>query len=435
MKAKLFDNLWLKIAALVLAFIVWFAVLNINDPRLSRTISSIPVTVSNSSYVESLGMSCKLIDGADTVSVVVTGHRSVIEKLSREDVRAVADLTQIVNMESDPIMVPVTVSVTGVPAENITVTPGSISISLEEMQSQEFVVTTTTGESRPNNKSYQVGQTTVSPDSVIVTGPASLIQIIDRVVAPVDVSILTEDKTVTSKIEIYDKNGSKFTDTQMDSLKFTKSDGTVSVFVDLWRVLSDVELAASVGGTPADGYRVGDVTVNPSVTSVAATDEAIEAIIDAGNSIEIPAELLDIDGLDDDFTARIELAQILPDGVRLSDNANTASIVTVEIVPLDSRTFELPVSGIERVNLPDDLAVIFRTERVRVRVQGGEGLDDLREEDLSMSIDFDGMGEGTYDDVPVSVTVPEEYTVVADPTVSLEIAEVADSTASESDGS
>ena len=433
MKTKLFNNIGLKIVSLVLGFFVWLSVVNVNDPIITRTITAIPVTVTNASYVESLGMSCKLKEGSEYVSVVITGHRSVVEPLLRDDIKAVADLTQIVSMESDPIMVPITLSSAKISSENLSSTPGSIEISLEEMQSAEFVIAATTGDTKPNNKRYQVGELTVSPESVTITGPSSLIQIIDRVVAPVDATQLVADTVVSSSLVIYDRNGAQFTDSQMESLKFSKTEGTVSVGVDIWKVVSDIALEPSVGGTPETGYRIGEISVTPSVITVAGTDEALATLSDNGNAIAIPEDLINVDGTKEDASFRVDLTQILPEDIKLADNANTVALVSVEILPLDSRTLEIPVSQIEQKNLPQNLSVIYRIDKVKVRVQGEEGkLAGLTENDIELSLDFTDFKEGTYEDHPLQVTLPEGFSTVVEPTVNFEIAKTVESGEEES---
>ena len=40
-------NLWLKLLALVVAFIVWLVIINITDPTISRQFTDIPVDILN----------------------------------------------------------------------------------------------------------------------------------------------------------------------------------------------------------------------------------------------------------------------------------------------------------------------------------------------------------------------------------------------------
>ena len=426
MKLHLLDNIGLKIAALFLAILVWLAVVNVNDPTMTKTITGVPVTVTNSSYLESIGMSSRLESGMSTVSVTLTGRRSAVEPLTRDDVRAEADLTQIVNMDADPIMVPVSVSAGGLSQGCIAVSPGNIEVVLEEMMSADFLVTATTGETRPSNTSYQIGTLTATPESVTITGPSSLIQIIDRVTAPVDVSRISGDAILHTEPVIYDKNGAQFTDAQLGSLRFSMSSNTISVDVDLWNLVSDVTIAAETGGEVAQGYRVGEVRTTPSVISLACSEEGMAALAASGNTITIPPDLLDVESLNEDTEVRVDITSALPSGVRLADNVSSTVLVNVEILPLDSKTYELPVGRIEQRNLRDGYGVIYRQDVVRIRVQGDD-MDNLLDGNIQMAVDLSQIGEGVHQDVPVLISLPEGYFLTGGTTVSLELARIAES--------
>ena len=407
MKHRILDNLGLKIMALIMAFAVWLAVVNANDPVITRTVTGIPVALTNTAYVETLGQSCMMQESNNTVNVTLTGHRSVIEPLTKDHIRAEADLTQIVNLDADPIMVPVNVTAGNIDQASIKTTPGNIAVVLEEMQSSDFMITPTTGDTKPFNTSYQVGAMSAEPESITVTGPASLIRIIDRVTAPVDVSSFVSDTSVESGIVIYDKNGQQFSAVQMDALRMSLANDTVKVDVDIWNVVSDISLRGRTTGEPADGFRVGEITVTPSVISIAGTESAIAAIQESGSSIALPDELVDVSGATEDVESRIDLTKVLPEGTKLADNAAETALVTVEILALDSRTFELPTNEIEHVGLDEGLAVVFQRDKFKVRLQGtGEKFDTLKVSDIKASIDFSDMEEGTQIEVPVEITTP-----------------------------
>ncbi|MBQ1317399.1 MAG: hypothetical protein IIY46_07945, partial [Lachnospiraceae bacterium] len=173
MKNKLLNNLGLKIAALILAFIVWFIVVNINDPNITKTVTGVPVTLTNTAYLESQSLSSQL-GPTGTVSVTIRGRRSIVEPMTKDDITAVADLTQIVNIDATPIMVPVSVTAGGVARTDLTVTPGNIAITVENMLSQEYIVKATTGDTRPTVKIFEVGELTADPESITISGPESL---------------------------------------------------------------------------------------------------------------------------------------------------------------------------------------------------------------------------------------------------------------------
>ena len=50
------NNWTLKLASVAIAFLIWLVIGNINDPVIQKVYSSIPVTITNGSYIESRGM-------------------------------------------------------------------------------------------------------------------------------------------------------------------------------------------------------------------------------------------------------------------------------------------------------------------------------------------------------------------------------------------
>lgn len=51
MKEKILNNLPLKIASVIIAIIIWYAVTDISDPIITRTFADIPVQITNESYI------------------------------------------------------------------------------------------------------------------------------------------------------------------------------------------------------------------------------------------------------------------------------------------------------------------------------------------------------------------------------------------------
>ncbi|MBQ0058821.1 MAG: hypothetical protein KBS83_02500, partial [Lachnospiraceae bacterium] len=132
----LFGNPGPKAVALVLATILYVAIMNISDPVTVRTINNVPVTVTNASYVESMGLSYRLASDYETVSVRVRGNNSQVNRLTTDDITVKADLTRIVSFESTPIVVPLQVTALGVGEEYVTSIPSTVQIEIEELVSR-----------------------------------------------------------------------------------------------------------------------------------------------------------------------------------------------------------------------------------------------------------------------------------------------------------
>ena len=160
---------------------------------------------------------------------------------------------------------------------------------------QEFIVTVDTDGTQPG-KGYEIGSLESNPEKIRITGPQSLIEKIDRVVATVDVEGITSDTTEQAELTIIDRNQEELTENQMKYLKYDILSPEVSVTVDLWKVKSNVQIEASYVGTPADGYKVDKLSLTPSEISVAGSDEALSQLEAQGNTIQISADQVDVSG-------------------------------------------------------------------------------------------------------------------------------------------
>ena len=207
MKDKIFGNLFWKLLSLGLAFLLWLVVMNVINPSSNQSVSGVKVSLENIAYVESMGMTCRLADSSDEVSVTVRGRRRTVERLRAADITAIADMRQIIDISSTPVMVPVTVSVPGISSENISVTPRNIEVVLEEIGSKDFVINPVVTAGTLPSVGYQVGTLSVSPEKVNVRGPESVISKIDKINAEVNVSGIAVDKDLTASIHIIDRNG------------------------------------------------------------------------------------------------------------------------------------------------------------------------------------------------------------------------------------
>ena len=404
-KKKLTNNLLLKILSLAIALAIWLLVANINDPVVV-TSYDVPVTIQNSAYLESGGKTYQVLEQQQMVTVILRGNSSVVENRTG-DIQAVADLTQIVDMDTTPVMVPVTATCDRVAAEDISVVPAAIGIEIEDMVSKDFTITVTAGDTTPS-ADYEVGTMEANPEKVTITGPESLIDKIDRVMAEVNTTPMNEDTTITSRLIIYDKNQDTLDETEMNYLKFDIGQPVVDIHVDLWRVRGDIQLAVNYSGSPAPGYQVGDVTITPSTISVAGTDEALAQLAVEGNTIEIPADAVVLDGQDSDVETRLTLSEYMPDDLVVANNVETA-IVNVSIIPEGSQEFRVATRDITIENLDDKLRLVFDTDSVTVRVrEAGGQIDNLTADEISLSVNMKNRGVGDYE-MQLEADLPDGY--------------------------
>ena len=413
MKKNMINKFTLKVLSLIIAILIWLLVRNVDDPIVVRTFYEIPVSIENASYLaENLEIPL-LVDGKDTVKVRVKGARSVVSKLKKEDIKAVADMTQIISKDTTPIMVPVEVTGTGISDSDITVRPRNIQVDIEKQKSVEKTIAVSTGDTQPD-KDYEIGNLKANPEKVTISGPETIINKIDKVVALIDVTGRKESNIeIKSQLKIYDKNLDELSPKQLEYLNIKEiSDNTIRIQTQFWKVKQNVKIKAEYSGEPKRGYEVDSINLVPDTISVAGTDEALKKLEQEGNTLEIPGKYIDVTDKTGDFEQNIDLSELLPEDLKLVRDLNSSVIATVKILPYNSRDYEVSVTQIEADNKAEDLDLVFQDEQITIRAKAKEqDLDSLSAANIQVQIDLNGYGEGEYE-VPVTVTLPGGYELV-----------------------
>lgn len=424
MKSKRFlANPGLRIASLVIAFAVWLVIMNVSDPVKTKTFSGIPVNVTNASYLEGQGLSYKLANSSQTISVTVNANRNLLERLTPSGIVVNADLTQIIDFNSEPVMVPVTVSVPGVSQDSITAGPRNIEITLEDLISKEFVINTSAGDTAPA-RGYEIGSTSASPEKLTLRGPKSLVEKIDKVVANVDVTNLRKDAEVGAAVRIYDKNGDLLDDSQMKYLTPATPYEDIEVFVRLFKVLADVPITAETYGSPGRGYTVGEISVTPSSISLVGDEDTLAVFRESGGKIVIneASRAVDISGAVTDQDINVKITDYIPGDLRLAEDLSDKVVVSVKILEQDSESFNIETKTVRQQNLSPRMNAVFKESTLDIRVKADkELLDRLSVDDIRASVDFKGVGAGDVT-LPVKVELPEGYTLAADVSADITIA-------------
>lgn len=431
MKKTLLNKFTLKILSVLIAMLIWLLVTNIKDPIITKPIKAVVVTMEHENYIESLGDSKSgkvpmMEEGKNKINVYVRGKKSVVNDLTEKDVTAVADLQQIVDMDTDPVMVPVTVTCPGVTEEMIETKPKLIPIKLEDKKSVDKPVTASIGEAKPA-KGYEVGTMVCDPEKVTISGPESIINIIDKVIAPIDeINGMKEDTQLATNLKILDKNGSELQEDQMKALSFVDNPGGVAnVAVDFWEIKQDIKIKVNYNGKPKKGYRVSEITTTPETITLAGSEEAWETFAENGNTLNIPEELLSVEGEFQDFEQKLELADLIPHNMKQPEGVkDTTLFVKISVLRLDSKEYNIPTTKISIVK-PEGMTATAELDKINVRVSKESGLPDLEEADILLSINLADYQEGEFD-VPISVQLPNGYQILDPVTVKIKLSKAAD---------
>lgn len=403
-KYKWTQNIGLKIIAFVFAVVLWILAVNIDDPVSNVTIRNVPVVVVNDEVVTNKGKTYQILDGIQSVNVTVYGKRSVVSKLDSSNLVVSIDLTK---MEVNTFLVPVDVSLQGLSEQEKTAItkfetdPKNLQVKIEDRIKKDFpILVSTTGTAKDG---YVVGTMTSNPEKVSISGPESQVNIIARVVARVDVSKLTKDSVETAELRLYDGNGNVMDESMLSN---NLGDEGVSVSVQMLRS-KDVKLDFEVADTLAEGYICTGWSFEPERIQVCGTKEALAGLTE----IEIPSDVIALEGADSKQDMTVDISPYLPEGVRLVDDSTNNVLLTVTIEEIGVRTIELPVESIRINNLADDLKVNFEENEVlELRFTGTQEELDKLDIRNAVSIDLNGYTkEGIYE---VEVHIEEAESAV-----------------------
>ena len=184
MKGKLTNNLALKLVSVVVAFLIWATVVNISNPEVIRS-KTVPVTILNGKLLTNAGKTYTVV-GGDSVTVSYKVRTRDAYRISEDNFRATADMAALYTVTGS---VPVEVEVTGNRELIIgtpTVRPASLQVSTEDLQNKSFSLATRVLGTPAEG--FSVGSMTVDPQTVMVSGPVSIVGRISSVGVEVDVT-------------------------------------------------------------------------------------------------------------------------------------------------------------------------------------------------------------------------------------------------------
>ena len=393
-KYKFTDNLGLKIIAVIFAAFLWLIVVNLDNPVSTQTFSEVPVTIINEDIILSAGDTYQVL-GEEKVSVVVSATRQVRQKLTKEDIVATADIKE---MDTSTGLVPIKIS-------------------------KVLSLTVSTGDSKVRD-GYILGDMTVNPDKVTITGPESILDQIDRAVALIDVEGLAKDSEETAKLGLYDISGNPISQTRLGN---NLGEGGITVSVEVLKIKS-VPISLSVSGTPAEGYKYTGYSSEPETVQIYGEKDVVDKI----EEIDVP--VIDVSGASQPIQKSVNISEYLPEGVQLVDEKTANITVTAMVEEEGTRTINFMVSSIQINNLAEGLQVSYEPDaEIALRFSGDQKALEMLDISNAVSVDMSAyVVPGVYD-VHVDVDIPEGITLMKKVTVQLTVAEKEQEGGNESD--
>ncbi len=423
MKKKLTENLGLKIGSVLFAALLWLLVTNINNPATTHRVNNVRVTIINGEVLTSQGKMYEVLDDSDVLDyVAITGPKTVMSNISGGDLVAIADMNKLTADNTIPIELS-TVQYNE-SLDSIRASSSVVKLRVEDRKSISIPLKAET--SGTLQEGYIIGDVTTDQNLVRVSGPESVISMIETAEVNVGITGFTGDIGTNAEIKLYDADGK-----EVPKDKLTMNISTVGVNVEILGTKS-IPLRFAASGTPANGYRATGV-VNSSPESVLLAGKG--SVLRNLSVIEIPDTEIDISGATGDVTTTVDIRPYLSGSVEMADAEFDGNVsVTVKVEQEVTRSITISESNIVIENLPEQYEGVISTyeEEFPIQVRGlAEEVNALDASQIRGVVDInrlletgviEELGEGYYD-VNLSFNLPDTVSLRENITVRLNIRE------------
>lgn len=359
--------------SIVLAFVLWLSIVINQKPTIERTISGITLNVNteDSKFAED-GMTLIGDTTAQKFTVIVRGQTGVVSPLKAEDIGLYISVGEIVSPGAYKRQVQVTKDTVNSEYEVISITPAEIDINVDYVDTEEFSIKAIAeGAVAAEGLIAESGVVSgAESDKIKITGPRTVINQIDSVVATAQVNkTLSESETFdATSLKLYDINGGEIS-TENLTLSLTKNDIKITVPVSRKR---DVAVVPNFINLP-EGFDVSTLKItidHPNVTIIGTPEKVL-------NTESITLSPIDISLLTT-TNKEFEVTAKLPEGVRLLDSIKTFK-VTVNLTGYIEKT--VTVSQANFTNLGEGLEVSETAAIKNVKICGPRNIINRISED------------------------------------------------------
>jgi YbbR domain-containing protein len=382
-------NLSLAALAMALALSLWLFVTDRENPTQQETFgSTIPLTFVN--VPDDLAVSNA---SRTTVSIRIEAPESELDGLQRDDFAATVNLA---GLERGVQTASVDVTTPNRRVDVIGINPANVEVTLESRRSKDVPVRI--GLIGSPISGFAAGDQRAEPETATVTGPESLVELVDAVVAEVNLTgrrvDVTEDRVALQPRDI---GGGEIS-------RVSVNPETAGVTVELEQREFSLEftVSPSIVGQPAAGYNVAGIAVEPRIVVVSGPLDVLQSI-DAVRGIG--TDEISIADARDDTVRTVDL--VLPEGARVEGSSEAR--VTVDVNPARGQASFLVAPQVNNVG---DGIVVTQASAVLVTLEGDVPvLQSIVPEAISVVVDAQGLAPGLHA-LTMEITPPAGTNVV-----------------------
>ncbi len=377
----------LKLAAIILAtFLYAGLVLSQSAQVWTGSVPIVPVKLPTSAVL--------LSNLPSVTSIRYFAPAEVAQRISSASFSATVDLSQAQAQTDSPIVIAkVTVTATDPRVTILDYDPPSITVRLDPLVSKTVPVAVDHGQVPPG---LELREPVLSAEEAKVSGPESVVRLVTSAQARVVVQPSGIDVDQTVDLVAVDARGEV-----QSPVDIEPSSVHVKIAVGSGLQTKQLPVNPVVTGTPATGFEIESVTVEPPIVTVEGDADALATLS------KLDTQPVSISGAASDLTRTVVLD--IPQGVDPLAEGQVTMTVTFRPIA-GTRTFS---AGIVLSGAREDRTYSLSTASVLVTVGGTvDALDALDPRTLAVVVDVDGLGPGSHKVKP-KISLPADVNLVA----------------------
>ena len=399
---NLLKNLPTVITALVFAITVWVFSVNQSDPTETRAYPE-PINL------EIIGLDSNLIivnDITEQISLTLRAPSSILDQLENDSnlLNVTLDLSAY---EAGVHTITPQVNIGLSPAEVVRFNPATIFLKLDSLVSESFPVQIKTIGNPAIGFETQIPE--LSQETVMISGPQSVVDSISEVVSEVSIVDASEDIQRTVDVSAYNAEGNI-----LDGLTISPNSIEVSIPINQRGGYRTVVVKIVTSGQIAPGYRLTNIFSMPPTVTIFSSDPSL--VEDIPGFVETTP--INLNGANEDLEIRVALN--LPEGINVVGNQNVTVQISIDPIESSANFTDIPI---QTEGLDASLSAEISPVNVDVYLSGPLNfLDELTPSSIVVLIDLTDRGPGTYqlapevqldnDEISVDAILPNTVEVI-----------------------
>lgn len=395
----LMKDLGWKLLSIGIATIMWFMVININQPVDTRTYSKY-ITLENMKALTDRGLTVKNAEeiAATKVNIKIKAQRTSLDRLNQANdwLQVSVDLSALSTaMDGDTVSLPVNVEMLGGYSGYTIVSkaPADIEVNVERVASKELPVEIILNGELSKDSLYSAP--VLSANTVLVKGPASAVERVKAVRGVINAQDVQDNVQLNAKLVPFDSAGVAVKGVKLGVSEISVTYGALS--------FKSIPIKVNISGSPQEGFELGDTTCTPQTIEVVANPDLLT------NFIYLQLPDIDISGGTTTVRKSFAVADYLPKGIVIKDGTSSTIQVNVQILSANSR--EIEIRSNQLTVLKGESGMSYEVSgSASVVITGEEALiTSIDESTLTGTVDVSGLSVGHHK-VPITLDLPDGVT-------------------------